>query len=99
MREPKPLKSTDGRLNKVVKVLLSYLPFKLTNLFVRHIPFKNGRNLVGTARYASINSHQGRELSRRDDLESLAYVLFCFLLQELPWKVKKVLKNNILPTD
>ena len=34
-----------------------------------------GGNLVGTPNFASVNSHLGDTLSRRDDLESLAYVL------------------------
>ncbi|CAA6672712.1 unnamed protein product [Spirodela intermedia] len=48
----------------------------------------------GTVRYASVNAHLGRTLSRRDDLESLAYSLAFLLQEKLPWQGKRRRKNT-----
>lgn len=52
----------------------------------RHMSVKKSNHCTGTARYMSLNAHRGLELSRRDDLESIGYVLLYILRQgKLPW--------------
>eukprot|EP00002_Diphylleia_rotans_P039282 TRINITY_DN9081_c0_g1_i1.p1 TRINITY_DN9081_c0_g1~~TRINITY_DN9081_c0_g1_i1.p1 ORF type:complete len:537 (+),score=83.24 TRINITY_DN9081_c0_g1_i1:101-1711(+) len=49
-------------------------------------PARDSVGFRGTARYASINSHDCKELSRRDDLWSFFYVMVEFVKGQLPWR-------------
>jgi serine/threonine protein kinase len=51
----------------------------------RHIPQRTDKALVGTPEFASLGAHTGCELSRRDDIESLVYVLVYLSSKTLPW--------------
>ena len=51
-----------------------------------HYPFEQTKKLVGNVRYSSINALEGGTQSRRDDLESLGYMLIYLCLGRLPWQ-------------
>ena len=59
-------------------------------------PLTEGHDLTGTSRYSSINTMKGLTQSPRDDLESLAYLLYFFLKGSLPWiGIKEKNKENL----
>ena len=65
---------------------------------LEHIPFSKIRKFAGSIRYCSINAQSGFTVSRRDDLESLIYVLIEIGGDRLPWiseKEKTILNQKI----
>ena len=60
----------------------------------KHISQKQTKNLIGSYTYASVNAHNFIELSRRDDLESLGYLLLYFYFGTLPWQNILLLEEN-----
>ncbi len=76
---------TEGNSHK-----LYLIDFGISKIFRdhkgRHISYYHGKPFIGTTRYASIAAHQGKEIARKDDLESLGYVMIYFLKGSLPWQ-------------
>ena len=50
----------------------------------QHIPAKKINNIIGSVNYISLNVHKKYEPSRRDDIESICYVLL-YLLDIISW--------------
>lgn len=94
-RDVKPNNFMLGKFSKSMDYInektLYVIDFGLSKEYVNfetgiHLPFKEGRRFIGTPRYASIGTHLGYTQSRRDDLESIAYIMIYFILGELPWQ-------------
>jgi serine/threonine protein kinase len=54
-----------------------------------HVFLMTGQPFVGTTTFASVNTHKGLTHGRRDDIESLCYVLLYLLRGSLPWQTTK----------
>jgi serine/threonine protein kinase len=75
-----------GENSNIVHIIDFGLSKKFRDNQLEHIPYREGKRMIGTLRYASLPAHLGFEQGRRDDLESLGYVLMYFLRGNLPWQ-------------
>ena len=59
-----------------------------------HVKFTLTKHISGTPRFCSINAMRGVEQSRRDDLESLYYLIIFFFKGFLPWQGLKLVSRT-----
>ena len=63
----------------------------------QHVPDEAKDKFNGSLRFCSRIAHKNSKLSRRDDLESLLYVLVFLCKGELPWM--KLQANNFIDAN
>ena len=86
-RDVKPENFLFGKIDPEVLYIIDFglcRKYKYKN--GKHINPKNTGKFTGTSRYASIYAMAGNEQSRRDDIESIGYLLIFLMKGKLPWQ-------------
>lgn len=90
------IKPDNFLLDKIDGNNIKLIDFGLSKYYLtgdkNHIEERTDRKLIGTAKYSSLNIHNGIEPSRRDDIESLCYTFIQLYGIELPWN--KIIDEN-----
>jgi serine/threonine protein kinase len=73
-------------MNSIFTIDFGLSKFYRDSKSLQHCRFQQNRFMTGTARYSSINAILGYEQSRRDDLESIFYIIIYFIQGSLPWQ-------------
>lgn len=89
-RDIKPENMAMGRKDKST---LYFLDFGLAKRYQdhksgEHLPYHKDKGFTGTVKFATLRTHMGVEQSRRDDIESLGYMLVYLFQGRLPWKTR-----------
>lgn len=78
---------------------IHFIDFGLATFYVdekgEHTSQQKHSEIIGTARYVSVNVHNGDDPSRRDDLISIGYLYIYLLYGELAWDKLKSVDSSV----
>jgi len=79
-------KESDQQKHESIYIIDFGMSFAYVDADKQHFPRRRAKKIAGTARYASLNTHNAIVTSRRDDLFCLGYMLLYLLRGSLPWQ-------------
>ena len=72
--------------NKIYLIDFGLSTWYIDKTTMQHNKYEHKHQFTGSFRYSSINNHKGIQQSRRDDLESISYMMIYFYKGKLPWQ-------------